>query len=150
MLQRSRNPDLSINKFYWHCQGHILCLSTHLFVKNLVCEAALCLIQDQSIFSEEKWTIKYVNMSLLQHCLSQQLRRNSTSYHFVWFRINHLCLIQDQSTFSEEEWTIKYVNMSLLQHCLSQQLRRNSTSYQKNKVKNTSLWNNNPFKYISH
>ena len=32
----------------------ILCLSTHLFVKNLVCEAGLCLIQDQSIFSEEK------------------------------------------------------------------------------------------------
>ena len=28
--------------------------STDLFVKNLVCEAALCLIQDQSIFSEEK------------------------------------------------------------------------------------------------
>ena len=80
VIQRSKNSDLSINKFYWHCQGHILCLSTHLFVKNLVCEAALCLIQDQSIFSEEKWTIKYVNMSLLQHCLSQQLRRNSTSY----------------------------------------------------------------------
>ena len=38
----------------------------------------------------------------------------------------------------------------ILQHCLSQQLRRNSTSYQKNKVKTTSLWNNNPFKYISH
>ena len=102
MLQRSKNPDLSINKFYWHCQGHILCLSTHLFVKNLVCEASLCLIQDQSTFSEEKWTIKYVNMSLLQHCLSQQLRRNSTSYK------------------------------------------------KKNKVKNTSLWNKNPFKYISH
>ena len=32
----------------------MLSLSTHLFVKNLVCEAALCLIQDQSIFSEEK------------------------------------------------------------------------------------------------
>ena len=32
----------------------ILSLSTHLFVKNLVCEAAFCLIQDQSIFSEEK------------------------------------------------------------------------------------------------
>ena len=27
---------------------------TDLFVKNLVCEVALCLIQDQSIFSEEK------------------------------------------------------------------------------------------------
>ena len=27
----------------------------HLFVKNLVCEAALCLIPDQSIFSEEKY-----------------------------------------------------------------------------------------------
>ena len=38
----------------------------------------------------------------------------------------------------------------ILQHYLSQQLRRNSTSYQKNKVKTTSLWNNNPFKYISH
>ena len=59
----------------------MLCLSTHLFVKNLVCEAALCLIQDQSIFSEEKWTIKYVNMSdTSTWSLSQQLRRNSTSY----------------------------------------------------------------------
>ena len=37
----------------------------------------------------------------------------------------------------------------ILQHYLSQQLRRNSTSCQKNKVKTTSLWNNNPFKYIS-
>ena len=32
----------------------MLSLSTHLFVKNLACEAALCLSQDQSIFSEEK------------------------------------------------------------------------------------------------
>ena len=40
----------------------MLCLSTHLFVKNLVCEAALCLMQDQSMFSEEK-EIKYVKMS---------------------------------------------------------------------------------------
>ena len=38
----------------------------------------------------------------------------------------------------------------ILQHYLSQQLRRNSTSYQKDKVKTTSLWNNKPFKYISH
>ena len=30
------------------------CMSTYLFVKNLVCEVALCLIHDQSIFSEEK------------------------------------------------------------------------------------------------
>ena len=29
-------------------------MSTHLFVKNLVWEVSLCLIQDQSIFSEEK------------------------------------------------------------------------------------------------
>ena len=29
-------------------------LSTNMFVKNPVCEAALCLIQDQSIFSEDK------------------------------------------------------------------------------------------------
>ena len=32
----------------------MLSLSTHLFVKNLVFEAALSLIQDQSVFSEEK------------------------------------------------------------------------------------------------
>ena len=54
-FQEKNNPHkLNLQEF---------CLSIHLFVKNLVCEAALCLIQDQSIFSEEKWTIKYVNMS---------------------------------------------------------------------------------------
>ena len=39
---------------YVICRGHMLSLSTHLYDKNLVCEAALCLIQDQSVFSGEK------------------------------------------------------------------------------------------------
>ena len=69
------------NKFYWHCQGHMLSLSTHLFVKSIFFVTLhFVWFRINQSFLKRNEKLSMLTCQILQHCLSQQLRRNWTSH----------------------------------------------------------------------